>query len=83
MPCISAALPAEDKVLLWPDVPGLSDPGGMGTLVDKRGKEMIQGVNTPYIQVMTAPESNQPTAAILHVPGGGYKRVVRKRPMRQ
>jgi acetyl esterase/lipase len=69
-------LSGEQDLLLWPDDPALSSRDGMGREVHKRGKDMIMGVESPHLKVFPPPLSHEPTAAILHVPGGGYKRVV-------
>lgn len=76
VPFVLGGLHAEERVLLWPEDPALNSPSGMGRTEEKRGKEVIQGVRTPYLQIFPAPLSSQPTPAILLVPGGAYKRVV-------
>lgn len=69
-------LQAEEIRLLWPNDSKLNDPDSMGREVEKRGKLRMQGVDTPHIRLFPAPTSDQPTPAIIHVPGGGYKTVV-------
>lgn len=65
-----------ETLLLWPDDPALNSRDGMGTEVEKRGKLRMQGVKSPHLRLYPAPKSSQPTPAILHVPGGGYKTCV-------
>lgn len=76
IPAFTKALSAGQDLLLWPNDTSLNSPDGMGALVHKRGKDMIQGVRSPYLKVLAPPFGSEPTPAILHVPGGGYKRVV-------
>jgi acetyl esterase/lipase len=71
-------LPAHshETLLLWPEDPELNSADGMGTELEKRGKMRMQGVKSPHLRLYPAPKSSQPTPAILHVPGGGYKTCV-------
>lgn len=64
-----------ETVLLWPDNPELNSPEGLGE-VKVTNKTRVHNVETPHIKVYPASAGDQPTPAVILVPGGGYNRLV-------
>src|SRR5687767_6579038 len=70
IPFLSAALPAADEIVLWPN----GAPGSEGKTAPERiEKGNVVSVHKPSITVFLPPADIATTSAVLVIPGGGHR----------
>ena len=66
---------ASNTVLLWPEVPELSQPGKMGD-VSGREKTRVRDVGTPHLHLHLLDNVSSPAPVVILCPPGGYEKLV-------